>query len=161
MPVTIEDALGQLDEVRRLFAEYTAGIIEQDARTAEVLSAQGYDGELEAPDGKYGPPGGRLYIARLEDGFAAGCAALHGLGNGGCELKRLYVRDSCRGRGIATALMSRAVEDARKLGYGHMLLDTLPFMRDAIALYVRFGFVPTERYNDSPSPETIYMRLDL
>lgn len=159
MPEII-DGLERPEEVRALLAEYTAGIVERSPGTADVLRAQGYSGELEDLAVKYGPPGGRLYLALL-DGEPVGCAALRDAGDGGCELKRMYVRELHRGRGIASALLRRTVADARELGYSHVLLDTLPFMREAIAMYGRFGFRPTERYNDSPDPDTIYLRLDL
>ena len=42
-----------------------------------------------------------------------------------------------------------------------MRLDTLPFLREAIALYRKLGFTDIPCYNDSPMAETIYLQLEL
>lgn len=42
-----------------------------------------------------------------------------------------------------------------------MLLDTLPFLKEAIHLYKNFGFYEIERYNSSPMDTSIYMKLDI
>ena len=42
-----------------------------------------------------------------------------------------------------------------------MLLDTLPFLETAIAMYRNIGFYEIPQYNDSPLETTIFMKLDL
>ena len=42
-----------------------------------------------------------------------------------------------------------------------MLLDTLPFLTEAIALYRSLGFEEVAQYNDSPMSDAIYLRLSL
>ena len=42
-----------------------------------------------------------------------------------------------------------------------MYLDTLPYLKEAIHLYRKYGFFECEPYNDSPMASSIYMRLDL
>ena len=98
--VTIEPAYGALEEVRALFAAYTAMLVACDPSFQHYLDIQHYDDEVRSPIAKYGPPDGRLYLARLADGTAAGCIALRRLDGERCEMKRLYVRPECRGRGI-------------------------------------------------------------
>ena len=98
--VTIEPAYGALEEVRALFAAYTAMLVDCDPSFQRYLDIQHYDDEARDPTAKYGPPDGRLYLARL-DGRAVGCVALRRLDGERCEMKRLYVRPECRGRGIA------------------------------------------------------------
>ena len=73
----------------------------------------------------------------------------------------MYVRPPYRAQGISAALMDRILTDAREIGYKKLLLDTLPFLTTAIAMYRRRGFVEIAGYNDSPLPETIYMELEL
>ena len=109
---------------------------------------------------KYGPPRGRLYLARW-GGETAGCIALRPLDEHRCEMKRLYVRPAFRNRGIARKLVDTILADARSIGYHEMLLDTLPFLTEAIAMYEGLGFVRTECYNDSPLADTVYMKLTL
>ncbi len=148
------------EDASRLIGEYTEAILREGKDVQDCLSLQHLDHELEAPGEKYGPPSGRLYLA-LEDGEAVGCAALARNDDDYCELKRVYVRSAHRGKHISRALVLRAIEDARKIGYQHMRLDTFPFMKAAIRLYESLGFREVERYNDNPAPSAVYLQLDL
>lgn len=58
-------------------------------------------------------------------------------------------------------LVEKIIEDAKKIGYSHMLLDTLPFLKGAMYLYKKYGFYEISSYNDSPMDTSIYMKLDL
>lgn len=59
------------------------------------------------------------------------------------------------------AVSKKIIDDAKKIGYSHMLLDTLPFLKSAIHMYKKYGFYEIDRYNDSPMNISIYMKLDL
>ena len=150
------------EEVAELFAAYTRMLVEGEPEMAGYLLQQDYQTEIARLEEKYGPPAGRFYLAEL-DGRAVGCIALHPYDEGRCELKRLYVTPACRGCGIARALTRQVIADARAIGYKTMLLDTLPFLREAIALYESEGFCRVEQYNDSPlsADRTYFYRLDL
>ena len=58
-------------------------------------------------------------------------------------------------------MVEKIIADARDIGYGFILLDTLPFLKSAIALYRSMGFVEIEKFNDSPMEGSLYMRYDL
>lgn len=55
----------------------------------------------------------------------------------------------------------KIIMDAKEIGYTHMLLDTLPFLKSALRIYTDLRFYPIESYNDSPMSTSIYMKLDL
>ena len=148
------------EEIGELFREYTDMLVEGDPKFASYLELQDYDEELRHLEGKYGPPRGRLILA-TEDGVPAGCIALREIDESRCELKRLYVRPAFRGRGLGRTLSEMDVAAARELGYREMLLDTLPFLQAAQALYRSLGFREIERYNDSPMDDATYMKLTL
>ena len=148
------------EELAVLLAEYTQMLIEGEPAMALYLDQQGYEDELAHLEEKYGPLDGRLYVA-VAEGRVVGCIALRRLDETRCELKRLYVVPDMRGRGIARALTQRLITDARQIGYRQMLLDTLPFLCEAIALYESEGFFQVERYNDSPLVRTSFYCLDL
>lgn len=76
-------------------------------------------------------------------------------------MKRLYVRPAYRGSHIGSLLVQKVLTDAKEAGYRFMLLDTLPFLQDAIRMYKKYGFYEIPRYNDSPMDSSIYMRLEL
>lgn len=160
MSIELIPAYDRPSDIRDLFSEYTAMLVEGDPSFREYLQLQNYDAELDHPDEKYGPPGGRLYLA-LWDGVLAGCIALRRIDAQRCEMKRLYVRPLYRGRGIGSLLVRRILADARAIGYRHMLLDTLPFLKRAIQMYQTLGFREIPIYNDSPMTSAIYMLLDL
>ncbi len=147
-------------EIQALFTEYMDMLLRESPGFRAYLDIQHYDAEFQCLESKYGPPEGRLYLARA-DGQSAGCIALRKLDQDTCELKRLYVRPAFRGQGIASALVRRLLVDARAIGYRRMRLDTLPFLREAIALYRKLGFTDIPCYNDSPMAETIYLQLEL
>ena len=139
-----------LDQIRELFREYVD-------RLGIDLAFQGFDAELAQLPGKYAPPRGHLLLARGNSGEALGCVGLRQLEiPGACEVKRLYVRAAARGAGVGWALMSSVVERATALGYRQAMLDTLPWMSSAIAIYRAQGFAPIPPYWDNAVPDILY-----
>ena len=147
-------------ELAALFDEYTAMLVEGEPEMAGYLRQQNYEQELMHLQEKYGGTDGRLYVA-LAGERVVGCVALRRFDEESCELKRLYVLPDFRGYGIARGLTRQLIADARVMGYRRMLLDTLPFLRGAIALYESEGFCRVDKYNDSPLSRTYFYCLDL
>lgn len=160
MNIEIIPGYNRIEEIKSLFAEYTAMLINSDDRMREYLAMQNYGAELEHLEDKYGLPAGRLYLA-LCDGNAAGCIALRKIDDELCEMKRLYVRPGFRGAKLGERLIEKLIADARSIGYRHMLLDTLPFLEAAIHTYKKLGFYEIPSYNDNPINGSIYLRYDL
>jgi len=142
-----------LGEVRALFEEY--------ARSLEFdLGFQGFDHELAGLPGRYAPPSGRLLLARC-DGAVGGCVALRAIGDGVCEMKRLFVRPRFQRAGVGRRLASAIVDAARDAKYRAMKLDTVPQMSAAIALYASLGFQETTPYTPNPIAGARFMELRL
>ena len=160
MTVQIVPGFDRPHQVRELLGEYTQLIIEGDSSFREYLALQHYDEELLHLEAKYGPPGGRLYLAYCDQQLA-GCIALRQLDDTRCEMKRLYVRPQFRKQHIGNTLVRKVISDAKAIGYRHLLLDTFPFLDVAIRMYERIGFRYIPKYNDSPMPSTLFMQLDL
>ena len=143
-----------IEHARSLFQEYAAGL-------GISLCFQNFDRELANLPGDYEPPDGRLLLA-TEDDQLAGCIALRKLGDGVCEMKRLFIRPAYRGKGLGRVLVAAIIDEARQLGYTHMRLDTIPGRMDqAIALYRSIGFVEIAPYYESPIEDAKYMQLEL
>ncbi len=138
-----------------------AGILRALCREyAAWLGPKGWFSDLKAELAAL--PGGYDAILLARKGEeVVGCVALRSLGDGACEMKRLYVRPAVRGSGAGRALAESIVEEARRLGYRTMRLDTLPTMGAAQALYRSLGFVETERYNDNPVDGVLFFELAL
>ena len=160
MNIRIHSAFGYPKEIALLFSEYTDLLRKGDPGFQKYLDLQGYEEEVKHLEIKYGPPFGRLYLAWQEEA-PAGCIGLRKMDDKRCEMKRLYVRPACRGCRLGSLLVEKILEDARAIGYRHVLLDTLPFLKSAIHMYQRYGFYEIPKYNDSPMNTSIYMKLDL
>jgi GNAT superfamily N-acetyltransferase len=145
---------GELDEVRAAFREYAKWL-------GVNLAFQGdFEKELESLPGKYAPPSGRLLVARATTGLAGTCA-LRSLGDGFCEMKRLFVREAYRRQSLGRRLVERLLAEARAIGYGRMRLDTLAHMTEAVTLYQSCGFHVIPAYYHNPLPDVVYLELDL
>jgi putative acetyltransferase len=152
MPIEIDDD-APLEETKTLLREYVAGL-------PVPVEIPDFEVELAALPGAYAPPRGRLFVAR-GDGKAAGCVALRPLGSQMGEVKRLYVREAFRGRGVARALVQAVMEASRRLGYTHLRLDTHESMTPARTLYESFGFRQFDAYWDHPVPDVVFYELEL
>lgn len=144
---------GELDLVRELFREYQQSI-------GTDLCFQNFESELATLPGAYAPPRGRLYLG-LSDGKSACCAGLRPCDDAAAEMKRLYVRADYRGLGYGWILAKAVIADAKSLGYGKLVLDTLPTMKAAQAMYETLGFRDIPPYTFNPIPGTRYMGLEL
>ena len=120
------------------------------------LCFQGFAEELATLPGSY-----TSILIAGEEGEALGCVALRPHGDADAEMKRLYVRPAGRGRGLGRRLAERAIEEARRAGSRRIVLDTLPQMKEAQALYRSLGFREIAPYYDNPISGARYLALSL
>jgi ribosomal protein S18 acetylase RimI-like enzyme len=133
---------------------------EYQAHAGVDLGYQDFEAELRSLPGVYAAPQGRLLLALRHDA-PIGCVAYRDLGTRRAEMKRLFVRPSGRGLGVAKGLVAQLIEEAQRAGYEEMVLDTLPSMSSAQRLYEQFGFREIPPYWPSPIPGTRYLGLRL
>jgi ribosomal protein S18 acetylase RimI-like enzyme len=139
-----------IDEARAIFREYEQWL-------GLSLCFQSFEDELASLPGFYAPPDGRLYLAQ-SDGLTIGCIGLRKLEDGICEMKRLYLRETARGKEVGVALIEKVISDAREIGYGKMRLDTFPpKMGKAVKLYESHGFYEIDPYYENPHGKTLFM----
>jgi len=147
------ESKSSIDSTRELFREYADSL-------GFNLCFQDFDNELASLPGEYSPPYGCILLARV-DGRIAGCVALRKIEDNICEMKRLYVRSPFRGRKIGHKLASRIIREAERLGYKTMRLDTVPQMKEAVALYRSFGFTQIHPYRHNPIPGAMFFEMSL
>lgn len=162
MPASVRVTLAEGDddwaEVGRLVRAYVASL-------GFDLGFQDPDAELADPVTSYGPPAGAALLAWTGD-RPVGVTGVRPLRPGGppggdAELKRMYVEPAGRGLGLGRALGEAAVEQARRLGYRRLLLDSRASLDAACALYRRLGFVEVPPYRHNPFDDAVFMALDL
>jgi ribosomal protein S18 acetylase RimI-like enzyme len=132
--------------------ETVRGMLREYATSLQVdLSFQDFEAELADPLGFY-------ELVLLADD---GCVGLRRIDEFTCEMKRLYVRPVGRGSGLGRRLAEVVISEARQRGYKRMLLDTLPEMAPAQALYRSLGFRETGPYRHNPVPGAVFLELRL
>ena len=72
----------------------------------------------------------------------AGIGPLEGAPKTICELKKMYLLNEARGKGLGQRLLDNCLEAARKAHYKSCYLETLTHMTHARQLYERNGFRP-------------------
>jgi ribosomal protein S18 acetylase RimI-like enzyme len=143
----------EVEMARELVAEYTKWLNVD-------LSFQNIDKELSGFPGEYSDPGGTFIIAKDNDSVV-GCVGLKKLDDGVCEMKRLFVNDEYKGRGIGRKLVELVIEEARSRKYRAMRLDSLKKLEAALRIYYENDFHEIAPYYDNPYDDAIYLEKRL
>jgi putative acetyltransferase len=103
----------------------------------------------------------RFVVARDRERKAIGCGAVV-LYDGYGELKRMYVSDEQRGKGVARDILALLETLGREAGYARFTLETGPYQPAALAFYARSGYARCERFGDyKDDPLSVFMRKEL
>lgn len=100
------------------------------------------DRDLFDIEANYAARGGCFEVLVDEDDRIIGSYGLYPLHDGTCELRKMYLERAFRGRGLGKAIMMRALNQARALGFTRVELETAAVLVEAISLYKSFGFKP-------------------
>lgn len=91
-----------------------------------------------------------------------GCAAFKPYGEGAAEVKRVFVKEAYRGRGISKRLMNLLEKKALKKGYLRLILETGESLVSAMGLYRSAGFRVIQNYGPyKDMPESVCMEKRL
>jgi dimethylargininase len=102
----------------------------------------GTDADLADVEASYLRTGGSFDVLTDPAGEVVGTVGVFPLGDGRCELRKMYLASGCRGRGLGRLLLRHALDRARELGFRRVELETVGVLRVAIRLYESFGFRP-------------------
>jgi GNAT superfamily N-acetyltransferase len=117
--------------------------------------------ELDDPQGHILAAGGQIFMAEVDGGAGPGAGEVLGTcallaePDGACELAKMAVSETARGRGVGRALGEAAVAAARALGAPRIDLLSNTVLAPAIALYRALGFV------EVPLPPSDYARANI
>ena len=85
------------------------------------------------------PPDGVFLVVR-DEGRAVGCGGVCRFDETRAELKRMYVVPEARGRGLGRLLLVALEDEARRLGYDGIVLETGDRQPEALGLYASAGY---------------------
>ena len=155
----------QADAVYALAYEFVDWLRERyPEMTREIdhyLRYQKFDEQIREVLTHYNPPKGECLLA-VNDGRPVGVLMLKDLGDGFCEMNRMFVHENARGIGAGRALVETPKQCARDMGFGTMTLSALPRHHEALSLYRSCGFVLDEREREiGNSDNAVLMKIDL
>jgi len=156
-----------LDHVRNLINAFLKWHLKRHLEDIDLINEyfdpKDFEEELVSLPGKYSKPEGNLLLAFYND-QPAGCVALKKIDEHTCEMKRMFVYPEFHGKGIGYALAKAIIDEAKKMGYSNMKLDTSIRQIEAQKLYQGFGFKNIEAYYELPDKQKnwlVFMELRL
>ena len=146
--ITPATSQGDIAEAARLMQDYKLAL------GLEVFDNPGQRADEVLPGPYAAEDAGILPAWKGET--AVGVVAFKGIGDGTSEMKRLFVAPEGRGLGLGRKLAEAVMASAKEAGHKRMVLDTLPSLKAACALYEALGFTQTDRYNDNPVDGVVF-----
>ncbi len=111
------------------------------------------DADIKDIEQSYFKGGGTFYVLEEEDGSIIGAYGLYPINKQTCELRKMYLHSSYRGKGLGKLLVESALSKARQIGFKKMTLETASVLKEAISLYKSYGFTEYQ-------PEHLSSRCD-
>lgn len=146
---------GEFNIARKLFLEYANSLNFN-------LCFQNFENELNELNLMYNKPyGGIILIKEIDSDEFVGCVGIRKSVHQIAELKRMYIRESHRHKGLGEHLLNLAIKLAIQLNYNKIRLDTMESMTSAIKLYRTKGFNPIEPYRFNPDKNALFFELIL
>ncbi len=101
-------------------------------------------------------------VVALSGDEAVACGAFREFDSDSAELKRMYVQDSHRNKGLASKILNELESIAKTKGYKYAVLETGKNQPEAVAFYLKHGYEQVSsfgKYIDSIN--SIYFRKKL
>lgn len=133
------------------YDDATSHALIQELQAEYVLRYGGPD-QTPVDADEFAAPSGAFLVLILGDDPVA-CAGLRRHDDQQVEVKRMFVRAPFRGRGLSRQLLAAVEDEARRLGYTRILLETGSAQPEAVGLYRSSGYTAIPGfgyYADSP-----------
>ena len=93
-------------------------------------------------------------IVVYQNGEPIGCGAIRHYSEDTVEVKRMYVLENQRGKGIASTILNELENWAKELSYKKCILETGKKQVEAIKLYHKAGYTLIENYGQYKNMES-------
>ena len=128
-----------------------------NAEVQRLYPEHGTEDHVNLDPADLAPGRGAVLIAHLAD-LPIACGAVRRINPTAGEIKRMYVRETHRNKGVARAILAALESEARALGFTRLVLETGPRQPAAVALYTRAGYTVIPPFADHMhSPLSICM----
>lgn len=131
-PIRSEDNAALAGIIRNAFREFNL------AKPGTAF----YDKALDDLYSTFQTPRSRYHVG-VVDGQIAGGGGIYpseGLPPDICELVKMYLVPSVRGKVLGGLLIDECLRSARQFGYRQVYIETMPEFGKAISLYEKYGF---------------------
>lgn len=127
-----------LNEDRHAVTSLVYGVLEEYGLKPDPAVT---DADLRDIEQSYFERGGAFFVLVDHDGSIIGAYGLYRVEDQTCELRKMYLHKSQRGKGLGKFLLDDALAQAGRLGFRQVVLETASVLKEAIALYKSYGFV--------------------
>jgi putative acetyltransferase len=119
----------------------------------------GTDADLTDIETNYTQRGGLFEVLENTDGEIVGTVGLVPISEEAVELRKMYFARELRGRGLGKQVLQQMIWTARQLNFKKIYLETNSVLTEAIELYKKFGFQPTDEKHSARCNEAFILEL--
>jgi putative acetyltransferase len=120
----------------------------------------GTDRDIADIEAHYTTRGGVFELIENEAGELLGTVGLYPINDETIELRKMYFAKAFRGQGFGKKTLQRMIEKARQLGYRKIYLETAVILEEAVHLYEKFGFEPTDEKHTPRCDAAYFLKLN-
>ena len=144
----------------RAYDDPEVAVLIKDLQAEYVVRYGGIDAAVVDP-AEFAPPDGLFLVGVLDGAIAAmGGWRRHEPGVG--EIKRMYVPEPMRRRGLARLILAELEARAAAAGLTRLVLNTGQEQPEAVALYTSAGYAPADGYGIyDGAPLALFFAKDL
>lgn len=136
--------------------EHIFGILETYGLFPDL---EGVDSDLNDIESNYHNNNGFFYIVVDSDENILATTALFSENKYTCELRKMYLHKSLRGKGIGKFLLEYSIKKAKEMGFKKITLETASVLKEAIALYEKYGFKSYEGKTCDRCDQTYFFEI--
>lgn len=120
---------------------------------------EGTDDDLSDIEKNYIGRGGMFEVLEDDAGNLLGTVGLYPVNAETVELRKMYFDKTLRGKGYGKLILERMIDEARRRGFKRIYLETNSVLKEAIHLYEKFGFEPTDEKHAARCDQAYFLEI--